>query len=295
MKSLEQNKLSIVIVNYNAGDYLYDCVKSLRKDEKLLDLDIWLVDNASIDGSLARIAENFPEVKIIRNDKNIGFGAANNVALRQIKNEHILLLNPDCYASIDTLKVMLDFMQSNEDVGAATCRVKKSDGNIDWASHRGFPTPWASFLYYILGDDSSYHLTSSDMNKIHEVDSISGAFFMTRKSVLDKVGLFDEDYFLYAEDIDLCFRIKQVGYKVVYVPTVSIVHHKGISSGIKEHSKDASFAIDQDRQKALDSFYATMKIFYKKHLTHDYPFFINWLVFLGINLKWFLAKKRMSV
>ncbi len=295
MKNLEKNRLSVVIVNYNAGDYLYDCVKYLHEDEELLDLDIWLVDNASVDNSLAKVEKDFSEVRIIKNNKNIGFGAANNLALKQIKNEYILLLNPDCYASIDTLKSMLEFMRNNTTVGAASCRVEKADGSIDWASHRGFPTPWAAFLYYILGDDSQYHLTKRDMNTIHEIDSISGAFFMTRKSILDKVGLFDEDYFLYAEDIDLCFRIKKAGYKIMYVSDVNIIHHKGISSGIKNHSKDTSMALDSDRKKALDSFYATMKIFYKKHLAKDYPFFVNWVILLGINLKWFFAKRRMSV
>lgn len=295
MKNSENTKLSVIIVNYNAGDYLYNCIKYLHEDEKLLDLDIWLIDNASVDGSLGKIAENFPEVRIIKNDQNIGYSAANNIALRQIKNEYILMLNPDCYASINTLRSMLKFMRDNEKVGAATCKVEKADGSIDWASHRGFPTPWTAFLYYVLGLDSRYHLTDRNMDAAHEVDAISGAFFMTRKSVLDKVGLFDEDYFLYAEDLDLCFRIQQAGFKIMYVPSVSIVHHKGISSGIKAHSRDESVALDNDRKKALDSFYETMKIFYIKHLARNYPFFINWLVLLGINLKWFLAKRKMSV
>lgn len=290
MKNLE---LSVVIVNYNGGQFLIDCLSSLQK-VKVVDLDIWVVDNGSGDGSLEKAKKQFPKVNYISNEANLGFGKANNLALKKIKTENILLLNPDCTVSGKTLKFMLQFMQDYPMTGVASCKVEQQDGSIDWASHRGFPTPWASLLY-LLGDDSLYHLTDQNMRKAHEVDAISGAFFMTRKSVLEKVGLFDEDYFLYAEDIDLCFRIKEAGFKIMYVPDVVVLHHKGITSGIKRHSKDLSLAQIESRVKALNSFYRTMKIFYRKHLEDKYPFFVNWLVYLGINLKWALAKRKMHV
>lgn len=290
MKNLE---LSVVIVNYNGGQFLIDCISSLQK-VKAVDLDIWVVDNGSGDGSLQQAKKQFPKVNYISNEANLGFGKANNLALKKIKTENILLLNPDCTVSGKTLKFMLQFMQDYPMTGATSCKVEQRDGSIDWASHRGFPTPWAALLY-LLGDDSLYHLTDQNMRKVHEVDAISGAFFMTRKSVLEKVGLFDEDYFLYAEDIDLCFRIKEAGFKIMYVPDVVVLHHKGITSGIKRHSKDLSLAQIESRVKALNSFYRTMKIFYRKHLEDKYPFFVNWLVYLGINLKWALAKRKMHV
>lgn len=292
---ISEVSLSVIVVNFNAGNFLNQCLKSLDEAKKQLDLDIWVVDNASVDGSLSNPKKDFSKVHFIENKENIGYGAANNIALKRVNTEYILLLNPDCYVSAETLSFMVQFMQDNPQVGAATCKVQKADGSIDWASHRGFPTPWASFLYYIFGNDNLYHLTDKDMNSPHEVDAIAGAFFMTRKSVLDKVGLFDEDYFLYAEDIDLCYRVKQAEYKVMYVPSVAVLHHKGISSGIKEHSQELSLSQLESRKKALNSFYETMKIFYQKHLAQDYPFFINWLVYLGINIKWFLAKRKMSV
>jgi len=288
-------KLSIVIVNFNAGQFLLDCLESLEKASPDLELDIWVVDNASIDGSIDEAQRKFPNINYILNSENLGFGNANNIALKRVKTEYILLLNPDCYVSAKTLKFMLEYMKTHEEVGGATCKVEQPDGAIDWASHRGFPTPWASFLYFVLGNDSLYHLTNRDMGKVHEVDAISGAFFMTRKSVLNKVGLFDEDYFLYAEDIDLCFRIKQAGFKIMYIPDVVVLHHKGVTSGIKKHSKESSLADTLARKRALDSFYETMKIFYNKHLEQDYPFFVNWLVYLGINLRWFLARRKMHV
>ncbi len=294
MKNLDKS-LSIIIVNYNGGDYLLRCLTSVVGISDEAALDIWVVDNASWDNSLKLAKQWYPKINYIKNSQNLGFGKANNLALKQVKNEYILLLNPDSEVMSGTLSSMLDFMDQHQEVGVASCRVEKEDGSIDFASHRGFPTPWASFLYFIVGDSSLYHLTNQDMEKPHEVDAIAGAFFLTRKSVLEKTGLFDEDYFLYGEDLDLCYRIKQAGFKIMYVPDVKIIHHKGISSGIKKHSRDVTTATAESKKKALNSFYETMKIFYKKHLEQKYPFFINWLVYLGIDLKWWLAKRSMQV
>jgi|SRR3989344_929260 len=293
MKNLE--KLSIVIVNYNGGDFLIQCLSSLEKASDEVLMDIWVVDNASSDNSIKEAKKKFPKNNYILNEDNLGFGKANNIALQKINNELILLLNPDSEVLPGTLKYMVDYMNNIQDVGAATCKVEKLNGSIDFASHRGFPTPWAAFLYFILQDDSLYHLTNNDLEKSHEVDGIAGAFFLTRKSVLGKVGLFDEDYWLYAEDLDLCFRIKEAGFKIMYVPSVKIIHHKGVSSGIKRHSAEITTATVESRRRAFDSFYETMKIFYKKHLEERYPFFINWLVYLGINIKWWIAKRKMVV
>ena len=288
-------KLSIVIVNYNAGTYLVECLNSLKKVKEEVGFDVWVVDNASTDDSLEIVEKKFPEVIYIKNDENLGFGKANNVALRQIKTEYVLLLNPDSEMIPGTLKYMLDYMESYQDVGVATCFVEKMDGSLDWACHRGFPTPWASFKYYILKDDSLYHLTNRDFKKDHQVDAVAGAFFLTRKFVLDKVGIFDEDYFMYAEDLDLCYRVKQAGFKVMFVPEAKIIHHKGVTSGLKEHSKQISTATRESKLRAFNSFYETMIIFYNKHLAKNYPFFINWLVYVGINLKWWLDKRKMTV
>lgn len=290
MKNLSK-KISIIIVNFNGGEYLLQCLKSLLDDQA----DIWVVDNASWDGSLKEARKKFPGINYLQNNENLGFSKANNLVLRKIKTKYILLLNPDSEVLPGTIQYMVDYMEKNQDVGVATCKVEKEDGSLDPASHRGFPTPWVSFLYYVLGNDSLYHLTNCNFSKPHEVDAISGAFFLTKKEVLDKVGLFDEDYFLYGEDLDLCFRIKEAGYKIMYVPEVKIIHYKGVTSGIKEHSQNISTATKKSKERAFNSFYETMIIFYKKHLESNYPFFINWLVYLGINLKWFLAKRKMSV
>ncbi len=294
MKSSVPN-LSISIVSFNSGEFLLQCLESLESVKNEANLDIWVVDNDSTDGSVEEVKKKFPGINLIENKENLGFSKANNQALSKIKSEYILILNPDSKIVSGTLEYMLKFLDQNPDVGAASCKVEKADGTLDWASHRGFPTPWASFKYYFLKDDSLYHLNFQNMAKPHEVDSIVGAFFLTRKSVLEKVGLFDEQFFMYGEDLDLCYRIKKAGFKVMYVPEVKIIHYKGVSSGIKKDSSAITTATIESKKRSVNAFYSAMIIFYKKHLEKSYPFFVNWLVYLGINLKWFLAKRKLNV
>ncbi len=286
--------LAIVIVNFNGGDHIISTLESLFMVSNEANLTVWVSDNKSSDQSVEKIKKQFPQVKLILNSDNLGFGAGNNVALKQINTEFILLLNPDTKVKPGTLDYMIKFMEDNKDVGAASCKIVHSDGSMDWASHRGLPTPLASLLYF-LGNDRLYHLSNKDMSKPHEVDSIAGSFFLTRKSVLEKAGFFDEDYWLYGEDLDLCFRIKKAGFKVMFVPNVEVLHLKGVSSGIKKQSEEISTATKQSKIRAFNSFYETMKIFYKKNLEKDYPFFINWLVYLGVDIRWFLAKRHLKV
>lgn len=292
------NNLSIVILNYNSGNFLLKCLESIEKNNKDLNLDIWIVDNDSKDESIASARKKFPKLNYILEKENQGFARGNNLGLKKVKNEFVLILNPDTEIFPDTLEYMVNFMNNHPDVGASTCKVELANGKLDPASHRGFPTPLASFLYF-MGNDSLYHLSNKNINETHEVDAISGSFFLTRKSILDKVGPaiagFDEDYFMYAEDLDLCFKIKKAGYKIMFVPNVKIIHYKGVSSGIKSHSQEISTASEESKLRAFNSFYETMKIFYRKNLSHNYNFFINWLVYLAIDLKWFLAKRTLQV
>lgn len=288
-------KLTISIVNYNAGEYLLMCLKSLRDASKRIEFDVVVVDNASSDDSLEKAKKNYPEFKFIESKENLGYGKAHNIVLKQAATPFVLVLNPDTLIYSEALLKILDYMENNPSVGVASPRIEKSDGSLELASHRGFPTPWASFLYYFLKNDRLYHLTDRDMTKIHEVDSVIGAFMFIRKSALDKAGYFDEDYFLYGEDIDICFRIKKAGYSVMYLPEIKAIHAKGISSGIKEHSKKQSSATEETKNKALNSFYESMKIFYKKHYEKKYPWFLNKIVYLAIDIKWQLAKRKKIV
>jgi len=287
-------KLTVVIVNYNSGEYLEKCIQSLENVRGEADMEIFVVDNASSDQSINNSQKKFPEINYILNSENLGFGKANNQVLKKLKTEYVLILNPDCEVNSGVLKRLLEYMEEDPEVGVATAQIKLANGKIDLTAHRGFPTPWASFLY-LLGDNSLYHLSNKSFKQIHEVDSVSGAFFLTGKSILDKVGLFDEDYFMYAEDIDLCYRIKKAGFKIMYFPDIEVLHHKGISSGLKKHSQELTRADLETKKRSLDHFYETMKIFYKKHYEKIYPAPVNWLIYLGINLKWFLAKRKMTV
>lgn len=288
-------KLTISIVNYNTGEYLINCLKSLDSIKRELDFDVFVVDNNSRDGSHEKAKEKFPQFNFIFNKENLGFGKAHNLVLKKANTPYVLTLNPDSEVPEKTLPFIFDYMEKNPDVGIASSKVEKEDGSIDAASHRGFPTPYASFLYFFFKNDRLYHLTDKDMKKTHEVDSVVGAFMFIRKSLLEKVGYFDEDYFLYGEDIDLCYRVKEAGFKVMYVPEVKILHVKGVSSGIKKHSQENSGADNSTRNKSLGYFYSTMKIFYKKHYANKYPFIINWLIYLGIDIKLFLAKRKKIV
>ena len=287
-------KLTVVIVNYNSGEYLEKCLQSLKNVKGEAEMKIFVVDNASSDQSINNSQKKFPEINYILNSENLGFGKANNQVLKKLKTEYVLILNPDCEVNSGVLKRLLEYMEEDPEVGVATAQIKLANGKIDLTAHRGFPTPWASFLY-LLGDNSLYHLSNKSFKQIHEVDSVSGAFFLTGKSILDKVGLFDEDYFMYAEDIDLCYRIKKAGFKIMYFPDIEVLHHKGISSGLKKHSQELTRADLETKKRSLDHFYETMKIFYKKHYEKIYPAPVNWLIYLGINLKWFLAKRKMTV
>lgn len=288
------DKLTIVIVNFNSGNFLKRCLESIKNIEEKINLKMIIVDNDSKDQSINLAKKINLPVEYILNKENIGFGRANNQALKKLTTELVLILNPDVEIKLGVLEGMIDYMKQNPDVGAATCEIELSNGRIDLTAHRGFPTPWASFLY-MLGNDSLYHMSKKDMRTTHEVDAITGAFFLTRKSVLEKSGFFDESFFMFAEDIDLCLRIKKEGFKVMYVPKFKVIHTKGVSTGLKKHSQDITLASLETRKKSLNDFYETMTIFYKKHYAQKYPFFINWLVYLGINFKWFLAKRSLTV
>ncbi len=288
------DKLTIIIVNFNSGKFLEKCLLSLKQIKDKTTLKIYVVDNASKDKSISLAKKIDIPAEYIMNNENVGFARANNQALKNLETEFVLILNPDVEIRDGVLSGMINFMKENSGLGAATCEVKLPNGKVDLTAHRGFPTPWASLLY-MLGNDSLYHQSQKDMKRVHEVDAITGAFFLTRKSVLEKSGLFDENFFLFAEDIDLCLRIKKLGYKIMYVPKYKVLHSKGVSTGLKKHSQHLTSADLKTRKKSLDDFYKTMIIFYKKHYEKKYPFFVNRLVYFGVNFKWWLAKRSLTV
>jgi GT2 family glycosyltransferase len=282
--------LSVIIVNFNTVNLTRECLRSLEHaDMKGFHVEIIVVDNGSQDGSTDMVRKEFPHIILIEQKDNTGFAKANNVAITQAKGRYILLLNSDTEVRKDTLAVMITFMDANPRIGLSTCKVLLQDGSMDPASHRGFPTPWASLTYF-LGLESvfphsrlvgQYHQGYKDVHSKHQIDSPSGAFFFLRRLVIECVGLLDEEYFMYGEDLDFAYRTKTAGFEIWFNPTVSILHKKKQSG--RAHN-DVLL-----RKKTDYHFYSTMKIFYRKHLQHKNPKIVNFFVYLGIDLKIFIA------
>ena len=274
-------KLSIVIVNYNVEHFLEQCLHSVYTALEGIDGEVWVVDNNSVDGSLTMLERKFPQAKLIANKENVGFARANNQAIRQSQGEYVLLLNPDTLVEPDTFSKCIDFMDNTPDAGGLGVKMLNGNGEFLPESKRGLPVPSVAF-YKIFGLSKlfpkskkfgAYHLTYLSPDEIHSVDVLSGAFMLMRKSVLDKVGLLDEDYFMYGEDIDLSYRITQGGYKNYYFPETRIIHYKGEST--KKSSVNYVYV-----------FYNAMRIFANKHFSQKNAKLFNWLITLAI---WFRA------
>ncbi|NSL52031.1 glycosyltransferase family 2 protein [Calidifontibacillus erzurumensis] len=276
--------VSIIIVNFNTKQLTLDAIRSVFQSKTRYSYEILLVDNNSTDGSVQAFRKEFPQITMIENKENVGFSKANNQAIRIAKGNYILLLNSDTIIQEDTLEVMLDFMEAHPRVGASGCKVVLPDGTLDQACRRGFPTPEASF-YYFSGlaklfptspRFNQYHLGHLDPDKDYPVDCLVGAFMLLRRDVIEQVGLLDEEFFMYGEDIDWCYRIKKAGWDIYYYPYTSIIHYKGASSRRKP-------------MKIIYEFHRAMALFHRKHFSKKYPFFINGLVYTGIGLKFLLS------
>ncbi len=272
-------KLSIIIVNYNVQYFLEQCLLSVRNASKGLSAEIFVVDNHSSDGSVEMVRQRFPEVNLIANVDNKGFSAANNQAIKQSTGQYILLLNPDTVVEEDTFNKCCTFLDDHADTGALGVQMIDGKGAFLPESKRGLPTPAVAF-YKIFGLSAlfpksktfgRYHLGYLDKDKTNEVAVLSGAFMMIRKSVLDVIGLLDEDYFMYGEDIDLSYRITKAGFHNYYFPGTRIIHYKGEST--KKSSINYVFV-----------FYRAMAIFASKHFAKGnaalFSFLINFAIYI---------------
>lgn len=277
-------KLSIIIVNYNVKHFLQQCLNSVLVAANHCETEIFVVDNNSIDGSCTMVKENFPSVILIENKTNYGFSYANNQAIKIAKGDYILLLNPDTLIEENTLKSVCDFLDDTPDAGALGVKMIDGNGRFLPESKRGLPTPSVAF-YKIFGLSKifkkskkfgQYHLSYLDKNEIHKVDVLSGAFMLIRKSVLDKIGLLDETYFMYGEDIDMSYRIVLAGYNNYYYPKTTIIHYKGEST--KKGSLNYVFV-----------FYKAMIIFAKKYFTSKRAKLFSFMLNSAIYFRAFLA------
>lgn len=282
--------LSIIILSYNTKELLRECIRSIRASRSL---EIIVVDNASSDGSVEMVKEDFKDMILIANKENIGYTKGNNQGVKKAKGRYILFLNADTVVYRGTLETMIAFMDEHTEVASATCRVELPNGRLDDSCHRGFPTPWRSFCHFLSLAKTfpksklfaGYSLGYLDLTTTHEIDSCSGAFMIVRREAGEQVGWWDEDFFWYGDDLDFCYRLKEKGWKVYFVPTVKILHYKGVSGGIKKISQHLTTASKETVIRATNARFDAMKKFYKKHYISKYPRLVTWIVMLAISLK----------
>ncbi|MCX8009593.1 MAG: glycosyltransferase [Ignavibacteria bacterium] len=274
--------LSIIIVNYNVKAFLQNCLASIQKAVEKIEHEIFVVDNASDDGSVELIKKNYPSVKLIELKTNLGFSRANNIALAQCGGEFICIINPDTIVQENTFQTLIEFLTKNPEAGLVGCKILNPDGSLQLPCRRSFPTPWVAFTKVIGLSTlfpksklfSKYNLTYLDENQTYEVDAVSGSFMFLRKEVYLKVGGFDEAFFMYGEDLDFCFRIKENGYKVFYVHSTQIIHFKGEST--KRSNLDE-----------LSVFYNAMQLFVKKHFSSSW--LLSIILQIAIEIRKFAA------
>lgn len=246
-------KLSIVIVSYNVRTYLEQCLQSVQKALKGIEGEVFVVDNHSEDDSVEILRTNYPWVRLIENPENVGFARANNIAIRQSEAEYVLLLNPDTVVGDDTLRQALSFMDTHLEAGGAGVMMHNADGTLAPESRRAIPTPWVSCLK-MLGFTKRYYMSHLPWDQPSQIEVISGAFCLLRKKALDEIGLLDEEFFMYGEDIDLSYRLLKGGWQNWYLP-YSIIHFKGKSTQKSDY-------------RYVHIFYQAMLIFFRKHYGH---------------------------
>lgn len=293
----EKADLSIIILNYNTRELLRECLWAVKATEKgNYEIKTIVIDNGSTDASASMVVDNFGWVTLIRSETNLGFAGGNNLALPKAKGKYLLFLNTDTRLPKKIFPEILNYLDKNPRVGALTVRLVLRGGKMDPDCHRGFPTPWASLTYF-LGLErffpksrffGGYHQFYLPLDKIHEIDSACGAFLIVRKEALKEIGGWDEDYFFYGEDIDLCYRLKKKKWKIIYYPKIEAVHYKGASSGLRGETRDIALADRQTRLRAARASIEAMKIFYNKFYRDKYPKLITTIVIAGIQIKGFL-------
>ncbi|MBN2355821.1 glycosyltransferase [candidate division KSB1 bacterium] len=276
--------LSIIIVSYNVREFLEQAILSIEKAVGNIKHEIFVVDNNSADGSAELVAHRFPGVHLLRNHENVGFARANNQALSKCRGSYICLINPDTIVQEDTFAQLLAFFENHPKAGAVGCKILNPDGTLQLACRRSFPTPWVAFTKIVglakLFPKSRwfgrYNLTYLDADEIAEVEAISGSFMLLRRRVVAQVGPLDESFFMYGEDLDWCYRIRQAGWKIFYVPNTQIVHFKG------ESSKRSPF-----EQRRL--FYEAMHRFVHKHFRRGQAWVPSWALIVAIYVRAFLS------
>ncbi len=279
--------LTIILCAYNDSDYIKDCLNNLKSiiDTANFPIEVIIKNNTSPKDSAPIIESEFPWIKLIKG-ANVGLSKAYNMALDQASHEFILFLGTDAFPEKETITGLVDYFETHPEVGAATCKLILSDGNLDMDAHRAFPTPWISFtkltglnkLFPNSAFFNGYFMPDKNLEEPHEIDLLISHFMFTRKSLLEEIGGFDENFFLYGEDVDICYRIKQAGWKIMYLPQWSAKHLKGASLGIRKTTREQFKQPLKHRLKMQRLSAQAMELFLKKHYVGKYPKFIVYLM-----------------
>lgn len=301
-ENMAEKVLTIVILSYNTKDYLRRCLESLARGDR----SRWIVtvaDNASTDGSSEMVRREFPWVTLVQNAENLGFAAGNNVVLKEVQTPFVMLLNSDTELLPPyTVNPLLEWFEKDKTVAVVTPKLVLANGEIDWACHRGVPTPWNALTYFshlehlfrsiprLSMFTGGYHQVWKAMDRPHDIDVCSGAAMIVRVSAAQKVGWLDERFQFYGEDVDWCFSFRQSGWRVVFDPSVSILHFKNVS-GIKRERETAEHKAASERSLAL--FFATMGQFYEKHYLRKYPRWVGAAVKQGIRFIHLLERSHI--
>lgn len=278
--------VSALIVSYNVRDLLLECIRAFYSSSDV-PVEAVVVDNASADGSAEAVEKNFPQAKVVRMPRNAGYGAASNAGLHACRGRFILLLNPDVTVGAGAVGALSDHLLVRPDAGAVGPRIRRPDGTLDLASRRGFPTPATAFyrttglgrLFPHSGRFNRYNMGHVAEGAVHEIDSGTGACLMVRRAAVEKIGLFDPAFFMYGEDLDLCYRLKENGWKVFYLPAATAIHVKGA-------------ATRQRTQRMLYEFHRAMWTFHAKHYADGLPAFLNGIIWAGIWGRWLALSAR---
>lgn len=284
----------VVVVNYNTAGLLRRCLDHLFASQSRHPYTVTVVDNGSYDGSSPIVRAEYPLVRDLRSERNLGFAGGNNLALRRIiaeapggaarEHEYVLLVNSDLFVAPETIERLVDFAEADSTVGIVGPRIELPDGTLDLACRRSFPTP-ANAFFKLAGLSrrfpgnprlAAYNLTNLDDGALTEVDAVTGACMLVRLGAIDRVGLLDEDFFMYGEDLDWAYRIKAAGWRVFYNPATRVLHQKGATSA-------------RQSGRMIVEFYRAMYLFYRKHYAPRSPRPLNWLVTLGIAARGALA------
>jgi hypothetical protein len=284
----EKGTLDVVIVSYRCRPLLRDCLRSLRDHPPARPHRVFVVDNASEDGTVEMVRQEFSEVELHAASSNLGYAAASNLAIRSGAAEYVLALNPDTRVTGGALERLLELMDGRPEIGICGCRLERADGTFDHAARRSFPTPLSALGHFTglgrrAGAPRRLAAYRAPDVEAGPVDAVNGAFMLVRRGALDEVGLFDEGYWMYMEDLDLCYRFAQAGWVTWFEPDVTVLHVKGGSSG-------------RVRRPRLDyAFHYGMYRFYRKHYAPRRNALVNGAIYLGIAVKLGLSLARSAV